>query len=236
MLLGQEAPEVAQRDQYVTKRDVDVADTCGVRLQVQRRDRPKGRGHVRHRDQFRDRPSWPPAAPARAALRRAFEDAQSAQGDIEHVLAPGAGRDLRHIVVGNLVERAVASRDQHTETDGDRFVLRAPATPRDRRDFTPEVVVGLAPFVVHGQSCDPPLKWHAGQPGPCGDHAPGEHDGAWAGHPLREQRPTVAGDPARPYRVLEVVPPGLPRPTGTRRQRAQEGRTSVMRVPPFVLR
>src|SRR5713226_566807 len=84
---------------------------------------------------------------------------------------------------------AVAARDQHTETDGDRFVLRAPAAPRDRRDLTPEAVVGLAPFVVYGQSCDPPLKWHSGQPGPCRDHAPGEHDRAWAGHPVREQRP-----------------------------------------------
>jgi hypothetical protein len=137
VLLGQEAPEVAQRDQFVTKRDVDLADTYLVRLQVERRDPSKGRGHVRHRDQFPDRASWPPAAPARAALRRAFENAQSAQRDIEHVLAPGAGRDLRHVLVGDLVERVVASRDQHTETDGDRFVLRAPAAPRDRSDLTP---------------------------------------------------------------------------------------------------
>ena len=231
VLLGQEAPEVAERDQLVTERDVDVADACRVRLEIEQREGSEGRGHVRHRDEFGDGAPWPPAAPARAALRRAGEDAQSAQRHVEPVLAPRAGRDLRQIVVGDLFKRAVASRDQHAETDGDGFVLRAPALPWDRRDLAPEAIVRLAPLVARGQPRDPPLERHAGQPRPCRDHAPSEHDGAWPGHPVCERRPTVASDPARPDRLLEVVPPCLPRATGTRGQRAEKGRTCLAHAP-----
>ena len=119
---------MAQRDQLVTKRDVDVADASRVRLEIERRERSEGRGHVRHRDQFGDGASWPPAAPGRAALRRAGEDAQPTQRHVEPVLAPRAGGNLRQIVVGDLFKRAVASRDQHAETDGRRLCLGSPGS------------------------------------------------------------------------------------------------------------
>ena len=224
---------MAERDQLVTKRDVDVADAGRVRVEIEQRERSEGRGHIRHRDQFGDRASWPPAAPGRAALRRAGEDAQSTQRHVEPVLAPRAGGNLRQIVVGDLFKRAVAARDQHAETDGHGFILRAPALPWDRRGFAPEAIVRLTPLVICGQPCNPPLKRHAAQPRPRRDRAPSQHQGAWPTHPLSGLRPIIVGEPARPDRLLEVVPPSLQGPTGTRHEGRQECRTSVMRLPPF---
>ncbi len=43
----------------------------------------------------------------------------------------------------------------------------------------------------------------------------------------------IVGEPARPDRLLEVIPPSLKGPTGTRAEGRQECRAAVMRLPPF---
>ena len=73
--------------------------------------------------------------------------------------------------------------------------------------------------------------FRSGQPLPSRCHAPGEHHGAWAGRPVSERRPSGARDPARPDRSLEMVPPFLPRATGTRGERAEKGRTGLAHAP-----
>jgi hypothetical protein len=164
---------------------------------------------------------------------RAGKDAQSTQRHVEPVRAPRAGGNLRQIVVGDLSKRAVAARDQHAETDGNGFVLGTPTLPWDRRGLAPEAIVRLTPLVTRRQPCDPPLKRHPAQPRPRRNRAPSQYQGAWPTHPLSGVRPIIVGEPARPDRLLEVVPPRLEGPTGTRHEGRQECRTSVMRLPPL---
>ena len=207
VLLGQEAPEMAERDQLVTKRDVDVADAGRVRLEIEQRERLERRGHVRHRDEFGDRASWAPAAPARAALRRAREDAQSAQRHVESVLAARAGGNLRQIVVSDLCQARCSLARSARGARRRRLCLERPGSSMgSTRSRCRRQIVRLAPLVIRRQPRDPPLKRHPGQPRPCRDHAPSQHDGARPSHPLCELRPTIVGDPARPDRRARSGP------------------------------
>jgi hypothetical protein len=113
--------------------------------------------------------------------------------DSRHFQLPRGDLTSGLSVFASGAERTLVA-DEHATEDRRRILVRL----RVRAAETDESF-GQYSAVVHGQSFDPSLKWHPGQPGPCRDHTSGEHDGARAGHPVRDQRPTLVRDPARPH-------------------------------------